>query len=182
MSIQSELPSISTCAGDTGMSSLAFGDRIPKDSPIFELIGNLDELNSILGVCACYCKSDVVEKLQQVQNKIFDISSCIACNYNPDNSLLSFVDTLNSWEIEYGKKVPPFKSFILPGGHFSSAYLHLARTVCRRTERSEVRCYLNHENGKLFCQILNRLSDFLFILARYQNVVNNVEDIPYVKK
>ncbi|KAH0795424.1 cob(I)yrinic acid a,c-diamide adenosyltransferase [Histomonas meleagridis] len=177
-----KLPSISTCAGDTGTSSLGFGGRIPKDSLIFELIGSLDELNSLLGVCACYCEGEVVEILQQIQHKIFDVSACIACNYDPDETILSFVNKINSWEIEYNQKITQFKKFILPGGHISSAYLHLARTVCRRAERAEVRCYLDHKNGKIICQILNRLSDLLFILARYHNTIHGVQDILYIKK
>ena len=173
------LPSITTCTGDSGTSSLAFGPRISKSDEIFELIGNLDELNSSLGICACYCVPDIAAKLQIIQKMIFSISGCIACNQKASNTLCEFINDLNRWETEYDKEVPEFESFILPGGHVSSAYLHLARTICRRAERSEVRCYLDKEDGKLFCQILKRLSDVLFIFARYQNIKNNVQDILY---
>lgn len=172
-------PSISTGEGDLGQSSLGFGSKISKDSPIFEVLGTLDELNSVLGICACYTEKDCIDFLKIIQFRLFDIGSCIACKIEPSEDLRNFVSFLDKWGLELEKKIPPFQSFILPGGSFGAAHYHLARTVCRRLERMEVKSLIETEDGKLFCRILNRLSDILFLLARYHNTVKGISEITY---
>ncbi|OHT12387.1 Cob(I)yrinic acid a,c-diamide adenosyltransferase, mitochondrial [Tritrichomonas foetus] len=179
---EEERPSVSTGAGDSGFSSLAFGKPIPKDSPVFDLVGTLDELNSVLGICICYTQPDCIEYVKLVQHRLFDIGACIACNKEPSDDLKKFVSFLDKWGVELEKKIPPFQCFILPGGSVGASYYHFARTVCRRLERIEVKAIINEEHGKLYCQIINRLSDVLFILARYHNTAVNVPEIPYESK
>lgn len=175
-----EIPSITTGGGDKGYTRMGNGDRVPKDSPLLDLEGTIDELNSYIGLCACHTAPEITEKLQHIQNVLFEVGACIACSKDPHQGLIDFIKTIEKWGYELEKKVPPFECFILPGGDVSSAHLHVARTICRRAERLEVKTYLNEKNGQLFCQILNRLSDFLFLSARYQNVVTGKKDIPFI--
>lgn len=172
-----ELPSVTTAAGDNGTSTLVGGKRIRKDDPVFEFLGTIDELNSLLGVCNCYAQEDVKEQIQTIQNKLFELSGCIACDKPASDELKGFVKILEEWGCELDKKLPELHSFILPGGHVSASFMHLARTVCRRAERCGVHALPDRTD---FCQFLNRLSDYLFLLARFHNVANGVEEIKYV--
>jgi cob(I)alamin adenosyltransferase len=172
------LPSVTTAEGDSGTATLGCGGRVPKDSPVFEFLGNADELSAALGVCALYVPQDTVTKLQTIQSLLCEMMGVVACGMRPSDRLATFTQTLEEWGIDLDKVVPPLTAFILPGGHPSAAFLHLARTICRRVERTAVAAVLKTEHGPLCCKILNRLSDYLFLLARYQNVVNKVEDIP----
>jgi cob(I)alamin adenosyltransferase len=172
------LPSVTTADGDSGTSTLGCGGRAPKDSPVFEFLGNADELSAALGVCALYVTHDTVPKLQTIQTLLCEMMGCISCGMGPSDRLGAFTQTLEEWGCELDKAVPPFTAFILPGGHPSAAFLHLARTICRRVERTAVAAVLKTEHGPLCCQVLNRLSDYLFLLARYHNLVNRIEDIP----
>lgn len=176
-----DLPSVTTTAGDAGQSTLMTGGKIRKDDSIFELLGTIDELNSLLGVCNLHVSSEQTTKIVAIQNKLFDLSACIACNRKPGEALTNFVHVLEKWSVELEKSIPPFQAFILPGGCAAASYVHLARTVARRAERCFVRSMYEHSDlvGPELCPVLNRLSDFLFILARFENVTRGIPEVQY---
>jgi len=156
------------------------GARVPKDHARVEAYGTVDELNSTLGVALSFlpARGAVAKALSDVQNELFNIGSELASETGGKASAEAarlFVDadakiaTLERLIDEYDGKVPPLRTFILPSGSQAGAMLHLCRTVCRRAERAVVR--LSHEetvNPELM-RYLNRLSDLLFVLARYVN-------------
>ena len=154
--------------------------RVAKDHPRVEAFGTVDELNSTLGVALSFlpARSAVAKALSGVQNELFNIGSELASESGGEASAEAarlFVDAdakigaLERLIDEYDAKVPPLRTFILPSGTPEGAMLHLCRTVCRRAERAVVT--LSHEetvNPELL-RYLNRLSDLLFVLARYVN-------------
>jgi cob(I)alamin adenosyltransferase len=172
-----DLPSVTTAKGDSGTSSLGFGPPLRKDDPVFEFMGSVDELSSYLGVCALYTDTDTVRKLRVVQNYLSELLGCVACSLEPSEGLKNFVFQLESWGCELDKGLPKLCTFLLPGGHPSATFLHLARAVCRKSERAAVAAVIEKRNGAIFCQMFNRLSDYLFLLARYQNMINKTEEI-----
>ena len=160
------LSSIYTKTGDDGTTGLANGKRIDKSSIRVEVMGNIDELNSLLGVIeASDIPNDVSGYLLNIQHRLFDIGGEIA---TPGNAVTSpaCVERLEELIDNYNEDLPALKEFILPGGSLSASICHLARSVCRRCERSLVAMsreeYLNPET----LHYINRLSDLLFVLAR----------------
>ena len=175
----SELPSVTTQAGDKGTTTLGFSkDRIPKDSPIIELIGTIDELNAHIGVCSCQVDPQIVPQLRAISNILFDIGGNLSCGIPLKSEVTTFSIALEEWTSYLDTIIPKLQKFVLPGGHISAAQLNLARTVCRRTERLAVQIILKEKSdGPIICQLFNRLSDYLFILSRYQNFVNHVNEV-----
>jgi len=162
---------IYTKRGDTGLSSTIGITDLHKDSLIFDCIGNIDELNAILGVIkASIQNKNQIEKINLIQENIFLISSEIA-NQNNIRNLgrlfdIEFVKSLETEIDRWEEELPELKNFIISGENIISAQIHLARAICRRAERSIVS--FNKEN-KLRPEILiffNRLSDWLFVFAR----------------
>ena len=158
---------IYTKTGDKGKTQI-FGKRVSKGSKIIGLVGKLDELNCILGECIYLIKQEDIFKregktLKEIQKDIFTISSLIV------GANLKFNTKKKVKEIEkqidyYEKELPPLKNFIIPGGELASIKLHLARSVTRNAERKAV----SSKNEK-FIPYLNRLSDILFVMARWVN-------------
>lgn len=153
------LSKIVTRTGDDGTTGLADGTRRLKSDIRLEVIGDVDELNSFLGLL------DVHHGLLEVQNRLFDLGAELAL---PDQCILEeddveALETHVSWLTE---RLPPLKEFILPGGGQFAGMLHVARAVCRRAERHLVRLAETEHVNRVSCQYLNRLSDFLFQLAR----------------
>ena len=171
------LSRIYTKSGDTGETGLGDGLRVPKDHPRVIAYGEVDELNSVLGLLAAYCP-DAPEKelLHTIQNDLFDVGAdlCVppADGEEPAHALRIVeaqylrleraIDRLN-------EHLHPLRSFILPGGSPAAAWLHLARTVCRRAERSLVTLMRTEPVNEHALIYLNRLSDFLFVLGRVAN-------------
>lgn len=169
---------IYTRSGDEGETSLFGGRRVPKDDSRVDAYGNVDELNAVLGLAAVCDPQDLERELiMEIQRDLFSIGGRLA---SPDPDRVSQAlqkavvphDRIDALEAAIDRmylELPPLKQFILPGGTVKSAYLHLARTVCRRAERSVVA--LNNESGvpREILTYLNRLSDFLFTLARLAN-------------
>jgi cob(I)alamin adenosyltransferase len=165
---------IYTKAGDDGTTGLVGGQRAPKDSPLIEACGSLDELNAHLGVVrSCGLPDDVNKMLQNIQSDLFTIGTQIA---TPQGSNIKS-QGLSDEEVGYleheidalENTLPPLRQFILPGGSTAASALHLARTVARRAER---RCVTLSRSGQIDPRILrylNRLSDLCFLLARYAN-------------
>ncbi|MEI9942742.1 MAG: cob(I)yrinic acid a,c-diamide adenosyltransferase [Chitinophagaceae bacterium] len=178
---------IYTKTGDKGTTSLIGGTKVPKSHLRIEAYGTTDELNSYIGLCKDLLTDAHSKKiLQEIQDRLFTIGSSLACDpakepkmkipdlEEEDITLLEKeIDTMN-------EAIPPMKSFILPGGHATVSHLHIARCICRRAERCCVRLELEKEEIEpIVIKYLNRLSDYLFVLARYTAHQLKAEEIPW---
>lgn len=178
---------IYTKTGDLGKTSLIGGTKVPKSNIRIEAYGTIDELNSYIGLTGDHL-SDELSKLilKEIQDRLFTIGSSLACDPKKESGLK--IPDLKETDIELLEKeidrmnevLKPMKSFILPGGHIAISTAHVTRCVCRRAERLCV----NMQENKLFIEplvikYLNRLSDYLFVLARYAGHLLGVEDIPW---
>ena len=161
------LTKIVTRGGDKGETSLGDGTRIAKDDPRIDLIGDVDELNSWVGVVISQINDDEVsETLIGVQHDLFDLGGGLCF---PGAPLLTerHVERLDMASAALNDALEPLKEFILPGGSSSLAWLHVARTVCRRVERAAVALLGDTPQNEHALAYLNRLSDYLFIAARF---------------
>ena len=178
---------IYTKTGDKGTTALYGGERVSKDSLRVECYGTVDELNSILGLANVEISDSSVKKLLVlIQNKLFTMGGELATPSNKNelnNIRLEAEDivVLESSIDKYESNLEPLKQFVLPGGSKGAALLHFARSVCRRTERLVTSLSKNEKISKLILIYLNRLSDLLFVLARFENNVNQIPDIPWQK-
>lgn len=177
---------IYTKTGDTGETSLLGGTRVSKSDIRLDAYGTVDELNSILGLSLSYLraakiKADHLEDtLKAVQNELFVIGSQLACT---DSELAQklpqlqaqFTTLLENEIDKMNESLPELKNFILPGGSLAASTLHVARTVCRRAERNTIRIInlskVVTKQDKAVVIALNRLSDYLFVAARYINFI-----------
>lgn len=178
---------IYTKKGDQGKTSLIGGTRVSKASLRIETYGTVDELNAYLGWTADYQKEQaVIKEIRNVQDCLFIIGSLLACDPEkeikmslPDLVANDIVDLEKAID-EINDKVPPMRSFILPGGSPAISVCHVARCVCRRAERLCVALSENNEYlSPLILPYLNRLSDYLFMLARYTAFTEGVAEIPW---
>lgn len=161
-----------TRTGDKGTTSLASGTRVPKYHERLEAYGTVDEFNSIVG----WVETQVVDPriiaiLNKVQSRIFTISSCLAMDKDEFKANLPKIKNYDIDELEKDMDrmldlLPPLKNFILPGGHPAVAACHVARTVCRRTERLMVKLAESIDIEELQLKYINRLSDYFFVAAR----------------
>jgi cob(I)alamin adenosyltransferase len=161
------LTRIYTRSGDDGSTGLAGGGRVLKDSARIEIIGDVDELNSLLGVVRALLPPDdplggILDALQQ---HLFDLGGELAM---PGQTLLrdARVERVEAWIDELNATLPPLEDFILPGGSLSAAHCHQARAVCRRAERALLRLSRVETVNSVALKYLNRLSDLLFVMAR----------------
>lgn len=165
--------SITTKTGDKGLSSLANGERVSKDNEYFEVIGNLDELNSWLGLLAVKMEREFVDHrdyILELQDTLFYIGAEIALS--PKASLKQAALTKlekKATDIQESMKDGWHTKFVLPGGTDLGANLDIARTVCRRCERSMVRLNSDREINPMLIKYINRLSDYLYLLRCYVN-------------
>jgi cob(I)alamin adenosyltransferase len=179
---------IYTKTGDKGTTGLFGGGRVSKSSPRISAYGEIDELNALLGiVCAETTHEPIRTTLVQIQSALFTLGAQLASPAkDPKIEVLtsSEVDGLERQIDVISETLPLLKTFILPGGGKTAGYLHLARTVCRRAERSMV--YLADLPGETVDHWLlvyvNRLSDFLFVLARLANQLDGISDTPWLPK
>lgn len=185
---------IYTKKGDQGETCLVSGERVSKSHVRLESYGTLDELNSTLGVAISLMNQSSHKKelshalsdiLFQVQNDLFNIGSQLAC---ADTDMQSKLPNISESDItkqekkidELSEKLPPLRNFILPGGSQLSSNFHVSRTVCRRAERLCIK--LREEKttiDPLLIQYLNRLSDLLFVIARYCNKIENHPEVEW---
>ena len=158
---------IYTRTGDRGKTALLGGKRVAKDDPRVDSYGEIDELNAILGECAAVAPSSIREKLSGLQSLLFELGAELATE-TPKATSITEADVLSlEREIDLMEEaLAPLKNFILPGGSVLASKLHVARTVCRRAER---RCVGLYRDASLIIKYVNRLSDYLFVLARYAN-------------
>lgn len=180
---------IYTKTGDDGTTGLFNGARVKKNNNRVELYGTTDELNSIIGLAAASNpQSDINSDLQWINNRIFDLGSDLATPLDPPPKFEvprigeSHIHWLESKIDEYDESLEPLKTFILPGGSMQAAFLHQARTVCRRAERLAVSLTENENLGEYAVKFLNRLSDYLFTAARYSNFLQSVPDKKWKKE
>jgi len=159
---------VTTKTGDTGETSLGTGERVRKDHPRVNALGDLDYLNSVIGwTVGSFSDIQIVRELKKIQQDIFNISGDISLP-NSESVLLKkerIKDIEDHIDI-ITNKLPPLKEFILPGGSELISRLHIARTSCRNAERSLVSMYVNEDLNQLHAKYMNRLSDYLFLLAR----------------
>lgn len=162
------LNKIVTRGGDKGETSLGDGARVAKDDPRVILLGDIDELNAWIGVCLAHLEDgEVAQILTGVQHDLFDLGGALCF---PGATALSaaHVNRLDDAAGRLNSDLAPLKEFILPGGSPLLAWMHVARTTCRRTERAMAAFARIHEEAGAGLQYLNRLSDVLFIAARYE--------------
>jgi cob(I)alamin adenosyltransferase len=187
---------IYTKTGDAGDTGLFGGPRVPKDDLRIEAYGTVDELNAVLGLARSQSTTasaqdklpvEIDALLAGIQHALFDLGSQLATP-DPKSRGTSFITTKQIEALEHAidrfeTQLPPLKNFILPGGSPSAAWLHLARTFCRRAERRVV-TLIQREQEKLSPEILiylNRLSDLLFVLARAVNQSAGQSDVLWKK-
>jgi cob(I)alamin adenosyltransferase len=177
------LTKIYTRQGDSGETGLAGGQRVPKDSLRVSAYGAVDELNSAIGVAlaAGLCVR-LAELLPGIQNELFHLGSDLSFleadkeKYTIPQIEARHVRRLEEVIDEMTAVVGPLRNFILPGGSPGSAHLHVARTVCRRAEREAITLSREEGIGPFVIPYLNRLSDTLFVMARYENHARGVPE------
>lgn len=177
-----------TKTGDKGETALLGGDRVAKFNERIDLYGDVDHLNSHIGLAISFLtdNSNIVEKeLKSIQNILFDIGSNLACPTDKrqtfqlkklsNDQIKVLEDSIDLMEA----KLPALKNFILPGGGKASSFLHIARTTCRMVERKIVHFVKNNpaDLEDIYIQYFNRLSDYLFVVSRYCNMLEGEEEI-----
>lgn len=176
---------IYTKTGDKGETALFGGKRISKDDMRIESYGSVDELNSVLGIVrSLKPHSEIDEIVEQIQNQLFVLGADLATPRENTNSIIprisqQDIEILETTIDRIDKNLKPLKVFILPGGNSTASYLHLARTVCRRAERNAVTLSHTEDLGENIVVYLNRLSDVLFVLARFANALSETEEIEW---
>ncbi len=167
--VGNRLSKIYTRTGDAGTTGLGDGSRVTKDSPRIHALGDVDELNSSIGLLLCEdLPAPTREQLLRIQHDLFDLGGelCIPGFKNiSEQQVKSLEDLLD----QYNADVPPLANFILPGGSRAASHAHLSRTICRRAERSVIALGAVEQVSELVRQYLNRLSDLLFVLGRVLN-------------
>lgn len=165
---------IYTKTGDKGTTSLLGGTRVLKSDLRIEAYGTVDELNSHIGLCYdLVADKNSKTILREIQDRLFTIGSSLACD--PEKEPKMKIPDLKDEDVELLEKeidhmneaLPEMRNFILPGGHPTVSHLHIARCVCRRCERCCVRLQQEGKEDDIIIKYLNRLSDYLFVLARY---------------
>jgi cob(I)alamin adenosyltransferase len=178
---------IYTKTGDKGTTGLVGGSRVSKTDSRIQALGLIDELNASVGVArTAGAHADLQIPLERVQNTLFDLGAEVATPTDSDYYMAS----VNAHDIElleneidgWTNQLEPLKNFILPGGSPSASQLHLARTICRRVEREMLASQADLEWRAELLTFLNRLSDWLFVIARFQNHLAGVEDVKWSKR
>lgn len=171
-----------TRTGDAGETGLADGRRVGKDSLRIHAIGEVDELNSMIGlaVCKSVCE-EVKTELRQIQNDLFGLGGKLAGSVNVSLGEKQVLRIENA-ALHFNRNLPPLKEFVLPGGSEEASLLHLARSICRRAERSVVALGKEENISPVSVQYLNRLSDLLFVLARLANLLASRPDVFWKKQ
>lgn len=177
--------SIYTRTGDSGFTSLASGKRLKKNNLRIDLCGEIDEFNSHLGYLSYLLskeKNEVVSNIYWIQNILFDVGAEVA-GFDQESINNDDITHIEKSIDKIEKILPKLTNFILPGGCESASYAHICRAVCRRVERRMVK--INAKRKIIRKEILiffNRLSDYLFVLARHLNLLNGHEDVKWEKR
>jgi cob(I)alamin adenosyltransferase len=180
---------IYTKTGDAGKTSLIGGTRVPKSHTRIDSYGTVDELNAYIGLLGDQLTdTHGREMLREIQDRLFTIGSSLACD--PDKEIAMKIPDLKESDVilleneidAMNKELPEMKSFVLPGGHISVSTAHICRTVCRRAERLVVKLNETEPLSLLIIKYMNRLSDYLFVLARYIGQLNGVAEIKWAPR
>jgi cob(I)alamin adenosyltransferase len=168
------LTRIYTKTGDKGTTALGTGKRVPKHDLRVEAYGTVDETNAAIGLARLHTSGDADAALARIQNDLFDLGADLcAPEGEGSKERLRISDTqvarLEDEIDRMNEELAPLNSFVLPGGSAASAYLHQARTIARRAERDITRLAENEPVNPAVIRYINRLSDHLFVLARYEN-------------
>ena len=190
---------IYTKTGDGGTSSLYNGERRSKDDAVFEALGDVDELNSVIGVCRHVCRGmgedgGLGAQLEEVQSRLLDVGSAVATpipteeEAGPASGKMArarfpegVTERVEAWIDGLDAQLPPLTTFILPSGGAAASQLHLARTVCRRAERKVARLAIGGGVEPSVLTFMNRLSDYLFNAARFAAKAAGEEEVTYKK-
>lgn len=182
---------IYTKTGDKGTTRLVDGSCVEKFNPRVEAYGTIDELNSYLGVVRVGLQK--LQELQpldpffeKIQNQLFNVGSLLAC---ADAEVFKKLPALEESHVtalelkidELTSELPELRNFILPAGHEVATHLHVARTLCRRSERRSAEVLVKDDRYTVCLKYLNRLSDFLFVAARWVNLKTRFEDVLWKK-
>lgn len=173
---------IYTRKGDSGQTSLIDGDVVNKHNLSVDAYGTIDELNSFLGLLKDYIKDDKIKDiLNKIQIKLFSIGSILASGKNKN---ISEKVKIEKKDVEYieleidrlNKDLPELKNFVIPGGHKTSSYSHVCRSICRRAERKISELNNKSSVDSNILAYVNRLSDFFFVLSRFLKHSDNVSE------
>ena len=173
---------IYTRKGDSGQTSLIDGDMVNKHNLSVDAYGTIDELNSFLGLLKDYIKDDKIKDiLNKIQIKLFSIGSILASGKNKN---ISEKVKIEKKDVEYieleidrlNKDLPELKNFVIPGGHKTSSYSHVCRSICRRAERKISELNNKSSVDSNILAYVNRLSDFFFVLSRFLKYSDNVSE------
>ena len=179
---------IYTKTGDNGETGLFRGSRVAKHDPRVEAYGNVDELNAMLGVLLPDVQTTKIrDLLSSIQHELFWIGADLATppQQHEDSALRitpAMVEQLENQIDQYEGALPTLQQFILPGGSKGGALLHYARTVCRRAERSITKLKSEQQINPEVLRYMNRLSDLLFTLARFENQSAGAVEVPWKKR
>ncbi|MEL6922405.1 MAG: cob(I)yrinic acid a,c-diamide adenosyltransferase [Bacteroidota bacterium] len=178
---------IYTKTGDAGETGLFGGMRLPKHHIRIESYGSVDELNSYLGLIRDLCEADDVKVLlKEIQDRLFTIGSNLASDPSKEMTVPDVQDEdvlkLEQAIDQMNERLPILKNFILPGGHPTVSHCHVARCICRKAERNVVALHHNEPVPLIILQYLNRLSDYLFVLARKLAMDLGVEEVTWTAR
>ena len=177
---------IYTRTGDEGLTSLIGGRRVPKYHERIEAYGTVDELCCFIGLLRDQDIDQITRAfLIKIQEHLFVVEALLAAETTPTTRKLPAISDKEVTAIEeaideMNKYLPPLNNFILPGGHVTVSYAHVARTICRRAERTILKLSDENKVDPICNRYLNRLSDYLFVLARKLSKDNNAEEIPWI--
>lgn len=179
-----------TATGDAGMTSLVGGERVEKNSVRLEAYGTVDEFSSFLGVVLSdsKCEEEVRSQIRKIQNMLFNLGGYLAMKANDGEKPAAWglkpehIEEIEGWIDSLDSQTPKVNAFVLPGGCELSGHAHVARSVCRRAERRILDLAAETYVDPNLLRYFNRLSDYLFILARYFNHRQGVEEIIWQKE
>ncbi len=176
---------IYTKTGDKGETSLIGGTRLPKHHIRIESYGNVDELNSFVGLVRdSVTEKELINLLIEIQDRLFTIGSLLAADPEKNKMQLpqlseNDITLLEKAIDKMNETLPEMKSFVLPGGHIAVSYCHIARCVCRRAERATLKLAENEKVDEIIYKYLNRLSDYFFVLSRKLTQDFKANEIPW---
>ena len=175
-----------TKKGDKGTTQLIGGKRVPKNHDRIDAYGTVDELNSYMGLLRDQSvRKETHELIITIQNKLFTIGALLANQDDNNKMKLPLIEEKDVTQLEneidkMNESLPEMRSFILPGGHTTVSFCHIARCVCRRAERLTIQIDENVLQVEIILKYLNRLSDYLFVLSRYLSKNLDATEIPWI--